>query len=119
MTTQQHSDVETVEAQSGSGGSAPDDELTPPVADLPADVGLEVPEDASDDEAAAIVAAVGAHLHDHALAVAAAAADGEASWDGKRWSFAGRVRDQQRRTVRIPREAPTDPWTAAGRTDRF
>ncbi|WP_440765187.1 hypothetical protein [Natronorubrum sp. DTA7] len=87
---------------------------------LPADVTLELPDDANDEEAAAIAAAVGAHLHDHALAVAAAAAaSGEETWDEKRWAFAGRIRAQQSRTVRVPRDAPTNAWSAAGRTDRF
>lgn len=87
---------------------------------IPSDVSLELPDDASEEEAAAIAAAIGAHLHDHALAVAAAAAaSGEETWDDKRWSFAGRIRAQQRRTVRVPRDAPTNAWSAAGRTDRF
>ncbi|PCR89784.1 hypothetical protein [Natrinema ejinorense] len=86
---------------------------------LPGDVDLDMPDDADDEEAAAIVAAIGAHLHDHALAAAAAAAEGEVTWDDERWSFAGRVRAQQHRTVRVPRGAPTDPWSAAGRTKQF
>jgi len=86
---------------------------------LPAGVDLELPDDATDEEAAAIAAAIGAHLHDHALAVAAAAAAGEETWDEKRWQFSGRMREQQQRHLRVPREAPTNPWTAAGRTDRF
>ena len=86
---------------------------------LPADLKLRLPDDATDEEAAAIAAAIGAHLHDHALAVAAAAAASEETWDGKRWAFGGRIRTQQQRRVRTPRNAPSDPWTAAGRTDRF
>ncbi|RQG91096.1 hypothetical protein EA462_03605 [Natrarchaeobius halalkaliphilus] len=86
---------------------------------VPAAVEIDVPDDASDEEAAAIAAAMGAHLHDHALAVAAAAADDDQEWDGKRWAFSGRIRTQQGRTVRVPRHAPTNPWSAAGRTDRF
>ncbi|MFC4988371.1 MULTISPECIES: hypothetical protein [Saliphagus] len=80
---------------------------------------LVIPDDAGDDEAAAIAAAVGAHLRDREAAAAAAAADTEETWDGKRWAFSGRIRAQQRRHARVPREAPTDPWAAAGRTDRF
>ncbi|QLK27878.2 hypothetical protein HYG81_14445 [Natrinema zhouii] len=86
---------------------------------LPTDVALDLPDDAAEDEAAAIAAAIGAHLHDQALAAAAAAAEGEATWDDRRWAFAGRVRTQQHRTVRVPRDAPTDPWSAAGRTKQF
>lgn len=82
------------------------------------DVELDVPDDATDEEAAAIAAAIGSHLHDLALA-AAAAADGEETWDGRRWAYAGRIRAQQHRHVRVPLDAPTDPWSAAGRTDRY
>ncbi|WP_305082493.1 hypothetical protein [Natrinema sp. SYSU A 869] len=86
---------------------------------VPGDVDLDLPDDADDEEAAAIAAAIGAHLHDQARAAAAAAAKGEETWDGKRWAFAGRVRAQQHRTARVPREAPTDAWSAAGRTKQF
>ncbi len=104
----------------GAGQSATDEESGTAARVLPADVTLDLPDDANDEEAAAIAAAVGAHLHDHALAVAAAAAaDGEETWDEKRWAFAGRIRAQQSRTVRVPRDAPTNAWSAAGRTDRF
>jgi len=81
---------------------------------------VDIPEDASEDEAAAIVAAVGAHVRDReAAAAAAAAASEEETWDGEKWSFAGRVEALQGRTVRVPDGAPTDAWSAAGRTDRF
>ncbi|RQH00411.1 hypothetical protein [Natrarchaeobius oligotrophus] len=87
---------------------------------LAGDVSLELPDDADDEEAAAIAAAIGAHLHDHALAAAAAAAaDDEERWEDRRWAFGGRMRAQKQRHVRVPRDAPSDPWTAAGRTDRF
>ncbi|WP_290812952.1 hypothetical protein [Halovivax sp.] len=86
---------------------------------LPADATLLVPEDATEEEAAAIVVAIGAHIRDRELAAAAAAAEAEERWEGNRWTFAGRVRAQQRRFARVPTTAPTDPWTAAGRTDRF
>ena len=78
---------------------------------------VSVPPDADGAEAAAIAAAVGAHVRDQERA--AAAGDGERTWDGHRWSFAGRIRSQQARETRVPRGAPRDPWTAAGRTDRF
>ncbi|RMB25558.1 hypothetical protein ATH50_0655 [Haloplanus aerogenes] len=83
---------------------------------------LDIPDDADDAEAAAIAAAVGAHVHDGYLAAAAAAAGGETeTWtgDGKRWTFAGRIEGLQGRTDRVPETAPTDAWTASGRTDRF
>lgn len=81
-------------------------------------VEVDVPDDASPAEAAAIVAAVEAHVQ--ALA-AAAAADGDAeTWDGRRWAFSGRLSGLQgRRDVRVPEGAPTNAWAAAGRTDRF
>jgi len=82
---------------------------------------LTVPDDADDAEAAAIAAAVAAHLRDGELAAAAAAADGDADdgWAGERWAFAGRVDRLTGRSVRVPESAPTDPWAAAGRADRF
>ncbi|WP_435063883.1 hypothetical protein [Halobaculum sp. EA56] len=81
---------------------------------------LTLPDDADAEEAAAIVAAVGAHVRDSEAAAAAAAADdGEETWDGKRWAFAGRLDALQGRAARAPRGAPTDAWTASGRTDRF
>ncbi|WP_255167368.1 hypothetical protein [Natrononativus amylolyticus] len=80
-------------------------------------VSLEIPDDADPEEAAAIAAAIGAHLRDLELV---AAEDGdEAGWEGKRWAYAGRLRIQQGRAARVPTTAPTDPWAAAGRTDRF
>jgi len=81
--------------------------------------GLAIPDDADDAEAAAIAAAVAAHLRDGELAAAAAATDEETGWEGKRWAFADRVDRLTGRSVRVPTEAPTDPWTAAGRADRF
>lgn len=82
---------------------------------------LVIPDDASDEEAAAIAAAIGAHVRDLELAAAAAtaAAAGEEDWQGERWKFAGRMRAQQHFHTRVPTTAPTNPWSAAGRTDRF
>lgn len=73
-----------------------------------------VPDDATGEEAAAIVAAIGAHL-----AAEDAAGDEEPSWEGERWAYAGRLRGLQGRAARVPTGAPTDGWAAAGRTDRF
>ena len=75
--------------------------------------GLSIPDDARDDEAAAIAAAVAAHLRDGELA---AADDGR---DEDRWALAGRIDRLHRRRVRVPADAPADPWAAAGRSDRF
>ena len=91
-------------------------------AELVAEIAAQL-DDASTDEAAAIAVAVGAHLTDRqravAAAAAAAAADDDDSWDGKQWSFSGRVEAVQKRSVRVRSDAPTDPWSAAGRTERF
>jgi len=83
--------------------------------------GLDIPDDADDAEAAAIAAAVGAHVRDgeRAAAAAAAGAPAEEQWSGRRWVFAGRIESLQGRSVRIPDGVPTDDWTAAGRTDRL
>ena len=84
---------------------------------LPDDVALELPPDASREEAAAIAVAVGAHLRDQAAA--AAAAEEEETWDGRKWAFSGRIEGTQERRIRVPDGAPTDAWTASGRTDRM
>ncbi|MGB9965140.1 acc operon protein [Halobacterium sp. CBA1126] len=84
---------------------------------MTADYDISVPDDATEAEAAAIAAAVSAHL---ARLEAAAAADGEAaSWDDEKWTFAGRLDALGAQSGRVPDGAPTDAWTAAGRTDRF
>jgi len=87
--------------------------------DAPALDGLRIPADATPDEAAAIAAAVGAHLRDREAAAAAAAASEEETWDGERWRFGGRLAALGRRERRVPAGAPTDAWAAAGRSDRF
>ncbi|ARS88357.1 hypothetical protein [Natrarchaeobaculum aegyptiacum] len=114
MASQNHAEV----ADADGPSEARDEPVDSSVPGLET-VSISLPADATDEEAAAITAAIGAHLHDHALAVAAAAASGEETWDDRRWAFGGRIRDQQQRRVRVPRDAPTNPWTAAGRTDRF
>ncbi len=77
--------------------------------------GLSIPADADPEEAAAIAAAIGSHIR----TLEATAEGGEATWEGERWTFAGRVDAMQNRQVRVPTGAPTDAWSAAGRTDRF
>lgn len=75
---------------------------------------IDLPADATPEEAAAIVAAIGVHLsHEDAEE------ESEPSWEGDRWKFAGRMEALQGRSVRVPTSAPTDAWTASGRTDRF
>ncbi len=98
-----------------------DDELPAPELDddtLSADVTLDVPDTATDEEVAAIVAAIGAHLYDRERAAAATATD-EETWNDRRWPFAGRVRGDRAWTGRIPANAPPDPWAAASRVSHF
>ncbi|MEF8818236.1 MAG: acc operon protein [Haloferacaceae archaeon] len=71
--------------------------------------------DADPDEAAAVVAAV----HAYVAGGDPPPVPPEETWDGDRWAFAGRLRATRGRSARVPAGAPTDAWTAAGRTDRF
>jgi hypothetical protein len=80
---------------------------------------LDVSPSATPAEAAAIAAAVGAHL-DAERNVRDGDEHGESDdRDGDRWRFRGRIEALQSRSVRVRRDAPVDPWRAAGRTDRF
>jgi hypothetical protein len=107
------SQVETGVDDESAGGGRPSVEAA-------ALAGLSIPDDARDDEAAAIAAAVAAHLRDGELAAAAAAGgDADDGRDEDRWGLAGRIDRLHRRRVRVPTGAPADPWTAAGRSDRF
>lgn len=81
------------------------------------DYEVAIPDDASDEEAAAIAAAVSAHLA--RLEAAAAESDDEATWTGRKWSFAGRIEALDGGPVRVPDGAPTNGWSAAGRRNRF
>jgi len=83
------------------------------------DLSIEIPPSATSEEAAAIVAAVGAHIRDREAAAAAVAASAEPTWEGDRFTFAGRIEQLQGRSVRVPAEAPRNAWAASGRTDRF
>lgn len=80
---------------------------------------LSIPEDASDEEAAAIAAAVSAHLARLEAEAAAAEPDGEETWDDDKWAFAGRIAGLDGHGRKVPDRAPRDAWTAAGRRDRF
>ena len=68
------------------------------------------------EEAAAIAAAVETYLADERAAVAEGR---EPGWDGRRWTFAGRLESLSGRAARVPAGAPTDGWTAADRAERF
>ena len=77
---------------------------------------------ASSSEAAAIATVLGAHLRDQRVAAAAAMArsgDDGPNWEGREWTFSGRIERTQHRTVRVRDDAPDDAWSAAGRTDRM
>jgi hypothetical protein len=87
------------------------------IADLLA--ALSIPEDADGEEAAAIAAAIGAHLTDRERAAAAAAAEETETWSGEKWAFAGRLDSTGGTPGRVTDGTPTDAWTAAGRADRF
>ena len=79
-----------------------------------------LPGDATPEEAAAIAVAVGTHLREQRAAAAAAEEAGdEVVWADRRWRFAGRLEALGDEGTRAPEGAPTDWWTAAGRTDRF
>jgi hypothetical protein len=82
---------------------------------------LTVPATASPEQVAAIAAAVGAHIQDQqaAATLGAQSEKDEESWDGDRFTFAGRLEGLTGCGARVPRNAPTDKWTATGRRDRF
>ncbi|WP_256684432.1 acc operon protein [Halococcus qingdaonensis] len=82
------------------------------------EIAAALPDDAAADEAAAIAAAMSAHLADRERA-ALADEDETPSWTGERWRFAGRLRALGGRSVRVTLDTPTDPWSAAGRADRL
>jgi len=71
-------------------------------------------EAASNPEAAAIAAAIAEYLDEET-----ADTDPAETWNGKRFQFAGRIAGLTGCARRVPRGAPTDEWTAAGRADRF
>ncbi len=78
--------------------------------------GLRVPDAATDEEAAAVAAAIGTYL----------ARDGSADDDqrersraGRRWAFAGRLDSLGLDVTRVPDGAPDSGWAAVGRADRF
>ncbi|ERH09372.1 MAG: hypothetical protein J07HX64_01125 [halophilic archaeon J07HX64] len=66
-------------------------------------------------ESAAVAAALAVYLDDWGDDTGT---DTE-TWDGKRFQFAGRIAGLTGCARRVPRGAPTDEWTAAGRADRF
>ncbi len=86
---------------------------------------VSVPDDATADEAAAIVAVITAHITDReraaaiALATAAEESEDEETRDGERWAFAGRINSLSgRRLQHVSDRLPRDDWSAAGRIRR-
>ncbi|MFO7832907.1 MAG: acc operon protein [Halohasta sp.] len=77
--------------------------------------------DATDEEAAAIAAAIAAHLRDRQAAAAVAAADADEEDGGSRrsWAFAGRLEAIGEAAGRPPAGTPDSAWRAAERADRF
>jgi len=80
---------------------------------------LDVPETATPEEAAAMAAAIAAHLDAERETGEAKDAGRAADWAGDRWRFRGRLETLQARSVRVPDGAPGDPWRAAGRSERL
>lgn len=83
------------------------------------DAALSVPDDATEAEAAAIAAAVSAHLARLEAEAAESGEDDADTWTDRKWAFAGRIAGLDGHGRRVPDGAPTDAWTAAGRRDRF
>ncbi|MFB6137907.1 MAG: hypothetical protein ABEJ42_06150 [Halobacteriaceae archaeon] len=109
-----------------TGDGSPDTAAdTSTCVDAPDLAALDVEPSPAPDEAAAIAAALGAHLEAEASAAAAVlvaseTGAGAGGWTGRRWSFVGRTAALTgTRPRRPPDGTSTDPWTAAGRVDRF
>ncbi|WP_226021332.1 hypothetical protein [Halomicrobium salinisoli] len=78
-------------------------------------VAVDVPDDATAAEAAAITAAIGAHLNDRRRAAAAAAARDDGPERVDRWKLVGRLRGVGKR--RAPRDVRRgEEWRAAARS---
>ncbi|MBX0294152.1 hypothetical protein [Haloarcula nitratireducens] len=92
-----------------SAGSIPT--VTVPAGD---ELDVSLPDDATAAEAAAISAAIGAHLSDRQRAAAAAAATRESADYANEWTLAGRLErfGKRRRPARVERG---DEWKAAAR----
>ncbi len=96
---------------------AASDEAGPPTVTLDGEsLAVDVPDDATAAEAAAITAAIGAHLNDRRRAAAAAAAAAtDESETVDRWTLTGRLRGVGKR--RVPRDVQRgEEWRAAARS---
>lgn len=78
---------------------------------------LSVPESATEEEAAAIVAAIETYR-----AGPGDETDADANghtWRGRQWRFQSRIESLTGERTRVPERAPTSAWRAADRVDRF
>ena len=107
------SSLQTTDDQSNEDGTGePSETVTLSLDERQVDV--DVPDDATPSEAAAIVSIVGAHLTDRQRAAAAVARASETVEYVDEWTFTGRMRSLGRR--RIPRNVEKgQEWKAAGR----
>ncbi|WP_431358890.1 acc operon protein [Halovenus amylolytica] len=80
---------------------------------------LRFPDAVSTAEAAAITAAVEAYSRERTTAADSDDASDTDDWNGNRFAFAGRLEALGGESKRVPQNAPTDRWTAAGRADRY
>lgn len=71
---------------------------------------LSVPDDATDEEVAAIAAAIQAHLREEERA-----AQETEDRTGDRWNLSTRMLQVGRTTAHIPPDVPADSWVAASR----
>lgn len=75
---------------------------------------LDIPDDADPEEVAAIATAIRSFTTEEQEND-----ESQPAWQGDRWAFTGRICTLQQRKIRTPTRAPSDAWSAAGRTDRF
>lgn len=73
-------------------------------------VSLSVPDDATDEEVAAIAAAIGAYLRERERSAGEHGAKTE-----DRWTLSARLMQVGRQPAGIPPDVPADRWIAAGR----
>ncbi|WP_226013038.1 hypothetical protein [Halomicrobium salinisoli] len=102
-------------ADDGADAAAGADEETSTVTLDGESLAVDVPDDATAAEAAAITAAIGAHLNDRRRAAAAAAARDDGPERVDRWKLVGRLRGVGKR--RAPRDVRRgEEWRAASRS---
>jgi hypothetical protein len=77
---------------------------------------LDIPDNADDEEAAAIAAVVRAHMR---AQEGKTEAEGTTDRTKRRWRFSGRLDSLQNRNIRPPMNTPTGTWRAAGRAERM